>query len=621
MDRKERVEILKLIEETKALRQQSSKSTRITERLKAIAGMAVVITALVTLVGMFSSIWRYQSEETLKRRTQQLSELNHSIELLADQNTAKKLAGIASLESFLRSNEVSNQGQILTVMGNILAVEDNKIVRDAITDSFKALDFETMDPSVKYEFLKHLVSLSNSIVQEGNLHLKRTDRPNHFEGKEAKAHSISNAIITFLRHTDKFTELSGIYCVKCDFSNFNIENANFTNSILYLSDFSNSVLIGANFDGADIENTRFVRADLRDSKFTIYDDPRPGHNRITYVNNSFKRAEGSWDSFYGPNFNCSDLRNADFTGHPIFGFATEASDTFILHTSFVGADIQGANFSSALFYGAKEVDQEGPFPFYSGMQSSKDIQEYFQFEFSDWINEGDFEKTKKVLYENDFMWLRQGFSGSNWTEAELPKPIRKLLDDNPPVRSLDFGIRDQCLPLASRKGFNPKQSIHERNSIKIENVIDAINNKDLSQFFDFIIWSSNAKGFDSSELSDNEKVIFDCARFLVDVKDYGLNGLMLWDEDKIEYDELLTELIPIGSKNLIKYLEFVYPILKNVKLQHRIHKDIYFRIYPLASLKKLNSALKKNMDIFEENLWNYVNINQKKLLESMKYNR
>jgi len=86
MDRKEKLELIKLTEEIKILRQQLSKSARRVESLK---GMVGIITAFVAMMGLFSSIWRYQAVEEAKSRADTLQQVNHYIGLLADDNSAK----------------------------------------------------------------------------------------------------------------------------------------------------------------------------------------------------------------------------------------------------------------------------------------------------------------------------------------------------------------------------------------------------------------------------------------------------------------------------------------------------------------------------------------------------
>ena len=215
--RKQQVELQKLIAETRLLRHQFSVGARFVEWLKAIAGMAGVLTAIIALVGLYVSISRFQAEDETTRKTQQQEQLNRSIALLADDNKAKQLAGISTLESFIRSDDPIIHKQILSVLANILAVEENKIVRDAILSSFRNMELEGFDHNVLAGVLSQFAASSASLVVEGKL--KRERKGNRFgwlspDSVEARAMSVSDALVLFLRTGVEFTELSGIYCAR-----------------------------------------------------------------------------------------------------------------------------------------------------------------------------------------------------------------------------------------------------------------------------------------------------------------------------------------------------------------------------------------------------------------------
>lgn len=627
MDRKERVELIKLIEETKALKRQSSTSARQIEWLKAIAGTAGVVTAFVGLVGLFLSIWQYQTEEIAKRESSELQQINHSIGLLAEENPAKRLAGISSLESFMREGNPTTQKQVFSVLNNILSVESNKLVRDAIVSSIGSLDLESIDNSVKLTFLSQLVSTSNSLVEEGELRTKRIThptRPENSDSIEARANSISKVITTIVRNSDGFSNFSGIYCVKCDFSNVAIKDADFSNTILYLANFTDSILINSDFDGADIENARFVRANLQNSKFTLIDDPRPGYHRPTYISQIFNREDQKHSSIYGPNFNCSDLRNADFSGHPIFGFASESSRSSIFQASFVGADLQGTNFLSSLFFGYNTENEGLPFSPSSGSMSMGEVNS-FQFEFSDYEYANSFDTVDNIPYESDLYWLKNGFSGSSWADAELPNQVRKWLQENEPDLHMNFGTKNKCEPVSNRDGFKPQIMLQYRDKISRDEITKAIEQYDLENVFELVYWSAVAKKIEVYELPDHEKNILVAGRAYLSVKNDELVEFLSSIQDNNDLDILYDSFSDIGLVDLTWFKDVVnqieYENMKEYSYEERLKaiKEIFATGTVKADVLEYDTS--KRSDAISEALWIYINKNKSNLINSMRYNK
>ena len=217
----------------------------------------------------------------------------------------------------------------------------------------------------------------------------------------------------------------------------------FDNSILYLSNFADANLNGASFDGADIEHTSFESASLVGAKFTLREDARAGKQRWSYIYRLLQQKQ----SIHGPNFNCADLREADFTGHPIFGFvgkplfvfASVRSPIYVLTASFVGADLVGTNFEDAVMFGASPPGGGFPFPPGSGQRLTEEAGEaYWLFEYE--ISEVGFKDVDPDSYEGSLYRLREGFSGSSWSAAKMPPAMGKWLQSNPPERLMVFGI-------------------------------------------------------------------------------------------------------------------------------------------------------------------------------------
>jgi uncharacterized protein YjbI with pentapeptide repeats len=627
----ERLEALKLIAEIRLIRQQLSDSTKRIEWLKAIAGLAGVVTAFVALLGIYTSISRFQEEEKTKITVQQVQQLNRSIEQLADTNIGKKLAGISTIESFMRTGDRTTQEQILSVLISILSVEESKPARDAIISSFRSDIYNDVDGGVKENALKKLTDISRSLVIQGSLRKNRIShalRPAESDTIEAKAKSVSQAIVSLIGHGNSFTDFNGIYCVQCDFSGLTIENADFSNSILYLADFSNAVMVAANFDGADIDHTRFVGTTLRKAKFTLIDDPRPGYYRSSYISKLFDRERGEQAAVYGPNFNCSDLREADFSGHPIFGFSSEnakleegrASPLLSFSASFVGADLEGADFSSAIMFGAKAKEDGLPFPT-GGGHNSVGIYELFEFEFSDYgIKEID-----RAPYESDLSWLKRGFSGTNWDKAQFPPKLDDWLKQNQPPIYMDFGIRDKCTPVSSRDDFKPKLRIFDRDAISPEELTNAIDESDLELVLDLVSWSARVKKVDVYDLSAPERNILLAGRVYFSTKSRGLIELIASFEDKSDFDKLIHVLQEIGEKDMV----IVLNKMNGVKFRNTTQVDFEDRVIAIEaqlidmSLDRdtLEELAANQNEGLKKTILDYIAGSKIDLISSMRYNK
>src|SRR5262249_12409304 len=189
---------------------------------------------------------------------------------------------------------------------------------------------------------------------------------------EAIAKSVGDAIVVLMRLGARARDLSGIYCVECDFTHLDLSQTNFSGSILHSSKFSNATLSGANFADANLENTQFIAADLQDAILT-----GKAHSYISNIFNTHNTHEGNQRIFInqsfisGPIFDCADLRRANFSGHSIFGFVSEKARSqdkspplLLFSASFVGVNLEGTNFGEAQMFGVKSVDEDFPFPSY-----------------------------------------------------------------------------------------------------------------------------------------------------------------------------------------------------------------------------------------------------------------
>ena len=488
--RKERVELQKLLAETRLLRLQLTPRHQVIDLLKAVAGFAGVITAFVALAGFLFSFWQYQNRLNMEREARIAEQLNRNIALLSEASAAKQLAGIAALTPLLDGQDSRSRNRVLSVFARILAVEEKPVVRDAIVSSFSSLDSTQLDRSELTDSLDALIVANRSLVIEGDLREKRRRHPRQelkLSGIEARAASLAEAIAELLRFGVKRLDLSGIYCVTCDFSGLDLSGTNFDNSVLYLANFASSTLDGSSFDGADVEHTSFQSASLKAVKLTLKEDQRPGKGRSSYISRLF---DGDVRAIYGPNFNCADLREADFSGHPIFGFVGKPKQgknesrapIYIFHASFVGADLEGANFYGAIMFGARPQGVGLPFPSGDGSERGEKFG-LFEYKFS----QLPFETPEPDSYESSLHWLRVGFSGSNWYAAKLPVALQEWLDSNPPQKSMDFGIRKSCVPRSSREGFNPRPQCQFRDAVSVEELRVAFEDADDEALLDTVL--------------------------------------------------------------------------------------------------------------------------------------
>lgn len=519
LSRKEKVELEKLIAEKELLQSQLTPQYKRVEFLKAVAGIAGVFTAFVAFGGLIFSYCQYQGQVDVDRKAHMAElearateKLNKNIALLSEKSPAKQLAGIAALTPILENGNGHSKRQILNVFARILAVEEKHIVRDAFISTFSNLDTKLFDPNTLQDCLDTLIVANRSLVVEGKLRDKRRNHPRQelkLNGIEARASSLAWAITTLLGLGVKKLDLSEIYCVGCNFSGLDLRNVNFDNAMLYLSDFSNSTLDEASFDGADIERTSFQSASLKKAKLTLREDTRHGEVRSSYIWRSFENE--NHDTIFAPNFNCSDLRGADFTGHSIFSFViepdkenTKRPSIYVSEASFVGADLQDASFEKAKMFGTMEEGLR--LPFFSGSSSAIEEDGYRLFE-ANFRNIPSTKYTETDRYNGSLFFLKKGFSGSSWSSAKFPTQMHKWLKDNPPDKDMDFGQTESCIPRSNRTGFDPKPVCRFRKAISAEEIRIALKGTDDEALLDIVTCDLQKREVLFDDLRNEEKII------------------------------------------------------------------------------------------------------------------
>ena len=105
MNRKDRVETLKAIEEIRVLRRQSTKQAIFFSNLGKLASVSGLVTAFVALGGLIYSFYSFQAQQEADRQASRLTEINAAIQKLSHESEAVRVTAVAGLNSFLQSGE------------------------------------------------------------------------------------------------------------------------------------------------------------------------------------------------------------------------------------------------------------------------------------------------------------------------------------------------------------------------------------------------------------------------------------------------------------------------------------------------------------------------------------
>jgi len=454
-DRKDEVLIKKTRLETRLLAQQLTPSYRRLERLKTVVGASGLIIALVTVVGGFLSVgnWFLEQKKTRQIRTEE--RLDRALTMLADENPGKRLAAVTSLRSFLSKDDDGQNTQVLLAFAGRLALDDSAPVRNTIVSTIEDLDVKVISTAVLNRGLQALGETSRSLMQEGDIWRTRPQNLWRLE-KDAKVgarlQATAEGIVALLRKGARTTDLTGIYIGRSDLTGMDLSGISFDDTILAWSDFTEASLVGASFNGTDLEETKFVRADLRNSKFTFSGKRGRSGVRWDYVERQMSRSPTDQVQVDMPDFSCSDLRNADFTGHSLFGVA--ANDIPELSVDFRGpnfrrANLGGADLSNIQVFGlADENDHRFPFYTVSGSgflpEEAKYVRHTYRIDPDAPLAPGfsDFSTTLN--------YISYALADSNWRAAQLPKAVREWLDQKPPPENQPVFFRGQkpCEPRA-----------------------------------------------------------------------------------------------------------------------------------------------------------------------------
>jgi uncharacterized protein YjbI with pentapeptide repeats len=429
--------------ESKLLEQQLSKPFEVREWLKALTGLA----AIAALLAAF-----FQLQQNYYQRAE--DRLERAIARLASSNMSERLAGLSTLRIVLDEGPSSQRRIALSALANSVAAESEPIVSGAILDLLKYTDTESQDG-----VLEELANGSRGLL---SLAMKKEPRQAYADwvvdhGDYGRLHNIERAIVGFLHRGARTNDLTGIYCVECNFEGLNLRGVDFSGAVLNNSSFAHSMLARSSFEHAVLLAANFTSADLRHAKFTL--EPQ---NTAFAADSITNGGEMAW----GPDFSCANLENADVSRQEFLSFVEEGS-SFINPFSFFTAKFSNANltrtdFRSTGVYGAliprfkadlstaamlKLMRQDFPFPL-----------DYFALDYKPReITFVDLSGTRTVPYlsfrgtlnpsapigndlkrfSNSLNRIVDAFAGSNWHDAQLPNSLRQFLTqaDVPTIRT------------------------------------------------------------------------------------------------------------------------------------------------------------------------------------------
>ncbi len=446
-ERKMNLELRKLELENDELEFKNSEGQRKLEHLKAFAGIGGIITGLATIIAIVISVYQWSAESEQNRIIRIEERLDKTILNLGNDSPKTRIASVIAMQTFLGKEYKKYHAQVLLSLVNLLSTEEESGIRSAIIQVVNEIDTKHVDKSILENSLSMLINFSRYYVESGELYKQRIT--NEFmlpkpDSHESIARDIGKIIIELLRKDIRIEDMSGLFCVKCDFSELDLNNISFEDAILAWSDFSNSELGNANFDGADLEETNFNEADLSYSIFTYNGDKRPGY-RDHYVERQLDE-ERYQTAVFGPDFTNANLSNADFTGHILFGFTNDSAEYGVMsfNPSFRGSNLSNANFREIGIYGTTyntlnddshppKIVPISPLLGSIGLPMGRTIDgNYDQINFNVFVSSVDSSSsiTQNIRYfQNSVNDILSQIEDSNWKSAHWPKAIYDILNN------------------------------------------------------------------------------------------------------------------------------------------------------------------------------------------------
>jgi uncharacterized protein YjbI with pentapeptide repeats len=326
------------------------------ELFKAIGPVVTSLGIIGTLVLGISQLKQTQVSRDDER-------FERSVARLGSSQPSERLTGLAGIQQFLKTPDVSRQESTLRYLINAAVIEKDGTVRSAILDLLNSLpDSRLSNQALNQGLLAArdrnraiLKRLTDAFWQQQNLAKKRLVDPSYTEvpignpspEERAPLQSSADAIAALIRAGARIDDLSSIYCVECKFSNLstpsNLAGVRFDTSFLRRADFSGANLGSASFHNADLILTNFTSANLQSAKFSA-------DTHVEQWSVSSAIYSGELASAWGANFACSNLSYADFTGRIIFSLVYQ-NPTYggNMRDEFYNADLRGTNLKAAHF--------------------------------------------------------------------------------------------------------------------------------------------------------------------------------------------------------------------------------------------------------------------------------
>ena len=363
----------KLALEVKLLRRQLTFSWTLLEILKSVAGTIAILAFLWTVFNGLKQLEHSTKEEVSARFERAFTKIGST-------NSQERATGVSQLSELLMTNcssppsrwglsRVANlaggptestdngarQREVMSALINQLALEKDAVIRGAILGAISRIDPKRLCWGVLNDALNTTVAHNRSVIDGSDLsrlHLSLSIKSQRHRflvpsptahkwtdtiydiyqlASDSEQHSLEilgslSAVITeLLAKGARTSDLSGIYCPRCDFAS--------TKSDLTAVDFSHALLEGANFRGvplskanfteAFIPGTDFREADLRSANFTAKSDR--SDFMADFVAGTGFQIKGFKDEQYvepqrdlAPFFDCADMRDATLSGAAFF---------------------------------------------------------------------------------------------------------------------------------------------------------------------------------------------------------------------------------------------------------------------------------------------------------------
>jgi hypothetical protein len=201
---------------------------KIPELVKVLTGPVAVIGVVVTVV--LGSLQLHQANQSRDDER-----FDKAITRLAASTPGERLSGIAGVELYLDSQQKTRHRPALRFLVGALAAEPDPTVRGQIIDTLASLKVPQISQADLNDALEQLRNRNRDLYaqlqaayleklrRDGGLKLPQNDvdethiLPNS-EAQFDPLRATALAIVTLIRHGARTKDLSGIYCVDCDFT-------------------------------------------------------------------------------------------------------------------------------------------------------------------------------------------------------------------------------------------------------------------------------------------------------------------------------------------------------------------------------------------------------------------